>query len=133
MGWDPRPLDCKSVELRAAGIPYSKIAEELQTSKQTLITWSQSLHRQIHNLKAIEFEAICQKYLVAREARVRIFGEILEKAVEEFRKRDLSLLSTEKLLDVLFKYGSALDEIEVSPSFRGEDTMSFIPDREWTG
>jgi len=46
------------VELRAQGLSFAKIAEEIGVSKQSLIAWSKDLRLEIENLKQIELEAL---------------------------------------------------------------------------
>ena len=50
------------VELRAKGWSFDRIAQELRVSKQTLINWRREFALQISNLKAIELEALREKF-----------------------------------------------------------------------
>ena len=52
----------KFVELRAKGMSFENIAKELGICKQTCINWSKDLEFQVNNLKAIEMEALQEKY-----------------------------------------------------------------------
>ena len=57
----------KFVELRTQGRSFARIAEELQVSKRTLIEWSRKFQFEILNQRAIELEALRERYvLVAR-------------------------------------------------------------------
>jgi hypothetical protein len=96
------------VELRALGKSYMDIAMELQVSKQTLINWSRDLQTEIANLKAIEMDSLrCQMQLHAG-ARVEMLGNMLMRLKAEFAARDLSQVSTEKLIDHMQKISVAL-------------------------
>jgi len=96
------------IELRAKGMSFAKIAKKLKVSKQTLINWSDEFRYEIENLKAVELEALQEKYYIHKEQRIRMFGEQLKAVRKELKKRDLSGLSTEKLVDLLIRYDDLL-------------------------
>ena len=98
----------KFIELRAKGISYDKIAVQLKVSKQTLINWSKELQYEIDNLKAIELEALQEKYYITKEARIKLFGERVLAIKKELEKRNLSEVPTEKLIDLLLRHYNIL-------------------------
>lgn len=121
------------IELRAAGVSYAKIAAELCVSKQTLITWSKDLTQQISNLREVEWEALCDKHLVAKEQRVRLLGTLLEKIVEEAKARELGNVPTDKLFGLLLKYSLSLKNEESKLTFKREDPLGMFASPEtWT-
>ena len=67
---------------------------------------------QIMNLRAINNEALREKYRVAKEHQLRTLSSRLEAVEGELEKRGLTDVPTEKLFGVLFKLVEAL---------RGED------------
>ena len=67
------------IQLRAQGVSYSNISKEIGKSKQTLIDWGKELEEEIRNLKAIELEAIYEKYFLLKEARLQSFGIITQR------------------------------------------------------
>ncbi|MFC1799481.1 hypothetical protein ACFL2Z_01015 [Candidatus Eisenbacteria bacterium] len=97
------------IELRAEGWSFAKIAKELKVSKQTLITWSKELGLEIANLKAIEMEALQEKYYMTKARKMELLGERLMAVRTELEKRDLSDIRTERLMDLLMKYSEKLD------------------------
>ena len=105
------------MELRASGMSYQKIADQLQVSKQTLITWSRELKHEIANLRAISRDALQEEYYVMTSKRIELFGKKLESLQTELADRDLSSVPTEKLLDLVLKYGKALKEEEAKTVF----------------
>jgi len=116
------------VELRAKGLSYDKIAVELKVSRQTLITWSKELTTEIGNLRAIETDALYEKCFVGARERISLLAGQLEKVRDELMKRDLSTVPTEKLLDAMLKYSSALRDEYVPLSLsesRSVDPMEF--------
>ena len=119
------------IELRAKGWSYDKIGKELGKAKQTLIDWSKELQDEIANLKALELEALYEKYYLLKETRLQTFGEMLTKIKTEVESRDLSDVPTDKLLELLLKYNSQVKEEIVEPTFKssGEITEERL-DRE---
>ena len=86
------------IDLRVQGRPFSAIAQELNVSKPTLIAWSRKHQHTIANLAAIEREHRLGQILAAGEERVRQLGGQLRAAETELAKRDLTTLSTGRLL-----------------------------------
>lgn len=105
------------IELRAAGQSFDKIAKALKLSKQTLVDWGKEYEEEIANLKAIELEALYEKYFLLKEKRIEAFGEILQRLGKELQARDLSDLPTDKLLDLMVKYHGLLKEDYTEPRF----------------
>ena len=116
------------IELRAKGLSFDKIAKELGVSKQTLINWSKELSLEVSNIKAIQLEALQEKYYILKEKRIELFGEKLKAINDELSKRDLSDIPTERLLDLLGKYGKLLKEEEVTIVFKKEEKVSILND-----
>jgi len=106
------------IEMRAQGYSFDKIAKELGRAKQTLIDWSKELQEEIANLKALELEALYEKYYLLKETRLQTFGEMLQKIKKEVDKRNLSDVPTDKLLDLYLKYNSQAKEEIVEPHFK---------------
>lgn len=106
------------IQLRAQGVSYSNISKKIGKSKQTLIDWGKELEEEIRNLKAIELEAIYEKYFLFKEARLQSFGIIAQRIKEEIENRDFSDIPTEKLLDMFLKYNSIIKEETPEPHFK---------------
>ena len=87
----------KFVDLRARGRSFARIAEELQISKRTLIDWSRKFQFEIQNQRAIELEALRERYLATREEQVRHLGERLREVEAELATRKIAELSTPRL------------------------------------
>lgn len=108
------------IELRAQGWSFSRIAAELEVSKPTLITWRKEFELQVHNLKAVELEALHEKHYVQKAKRIELFGAMLENIKSELEKRDLKEMPTDKLFDLLIKYASVLKQEGETMTFRRE-------------
>lgn len=106
------------MELRAKGWSYDKIAKELGKAKQTLIDWGKELEDEIANLKALELEALYEKYYLLKESRIETFGELVKKLKDEVISRELSEVPTDKLLELLLKYENRLKDEVMDPRFK---------------
>lgn len=111
------------IELRAKGWSYDKIAKELGKAKQTLIDWGKELEDEIANLKALELEALYEKYYLLKESRIETFGELVKKLKDEVMSRDLSEVPTDKLLELLLKYNSQVKEEIVEPIYKSSQEI----------
>lgn len=114
----------KFIELRAQGWSFDKIAKELKKSKVALVDWAKEYEEEIANLKAIELEALYEKYYLLKEKRIKGFGELLQKLRKEIDTRDLKDISTDKLIDLYNKiYLLAKDEY-IEPRFKSSTEIT---------
>ena len=86
------------IELRVQGSSFARIAAELNVSKPTLIGWSRKHQHTIANLVAIEREERLNQLIQTMEERLSRLGAELKAAETELAKRDLTTLSTGRLL-----------------------------------
>ena len=92
------------IHLRAKGLSYAKIAKELKVSTSTLTNWNQELQEEIAQAKAMELEALQEEYFILKEGRIKLLGDQLKAIQEEISGRDLSKVSTERLMDLQLSY-----------------------------
>jgi len=140
----------KFLELRAQGKSLRAIEMEIGTSRGTLAKWEQDYREELTNLKAIELDAMREKYLLTNQAQLDLLGTQFTRLKEELEKRDLSDVPTPKLFELVLKYSTRLAEdfpaqrIDTeervaaqkaareapprSPSWFPEPMMSFCPD-----
>src|SRR5439155_513374 len=59
------------ITLRAQGVSFARIAEQLGVSKTTLIEWSRRHQHLIQNLRSIEWESFVDIVMVSRQERLR--------------------------------------------------------------
>ena len=85
------------IELRSQGWTYARLKTELNVSKPTLIGWSRKCQFEIGNLRAIELEALADKWLASVTERVNTLGEQLRQVEAELASRDVKDLSTAQL------------------------------------
>lgn len=91
------------IELRARGYSFEKISQEIGVSKPTLIVWERKNEEQIAELRAIEIQAILEKYKLMRLERAEAFSSVLSLALEELKQRgeQIKTMSTDKLLSMV--------------------------------
>lgn len=120
-----KPIDIKErfIELRAQGLSFDTISKELGVSKQTLINWSKDFQEEIENLKTAHLEALQEKYRLSREKRLEMFAKKLEAIENELKKRDLSEVPTQKLLELYLKYHTAAKAEIVDSSYLSESEI----------
>ena len=90
--------------LRAKGLSYAKIAKDLKVSTSTLTNWNQELQEEIAQAKAVELETLQEEYFILKEGRIRLLGGQMRTIQEEITGRDLSKVSTERLMDLQLRY-----------------------------
>ncbi|HEX8974354.1 MAG TPA: helix-turn-helix domain-containing protein [Patescibacteria group bacterium] len=123
------------IEMRATGMSFAKISEQLGVSKPTLISWSKDFELDIQNLRTIEQEALREKYLITKEKRIEMLGDSLDKVKQELAKRDLSEVPTEKLFALNIKLLQEIKAEEVSAlpfSQKGAFVMDLSELQEWS-
>lgn len=93
----------KFIELRARGLSFEKIAQELGVSKPTLLKWERENDSRVAEARALELQGVLEKYQLMRSQRAEAFSSLLSSALLELRRRSETLqeLSTEKLLSVV--------------------------------
>jgi len=106
------------IEMRAQGVSYDKIAQELNKSKQTLINWSNDLKEEIANRRALELEALYEKFYLLKEKRISLFGTILGRIKTELDNRDLEKIPTDKLFELFIKYYDLLKREFIELNFK---------------
>jgi hypothetical protein len=105
------------IELRASGWTYARLMTELNVTKPTLIAWSRKHQFQIQNLKAIELEALGEKWLASLTDRVNALGEQLRKVESAISQRDVGDLTTPQLYVLARSLRRQISHATGSPGF----------------
>ncbi len=124
------------IELRAKNNSFAKISKQIGVSKATLIKWSRddNTAREINNLNALYIDEIQEKYRVAKEHRLEIFGNILHRVKEELEGRDLSTVSTDKLVALTVRVADAIKADEQPVIIKGDREFGLFQmshDKTW--
>ena len=112
------------IELRAKGWSFDKIAKEIGKAKQTLIDWSKELEEEIANCKALELEALYERYYLLKEAKIQKYGAILSKITNELESRDFNNVPTGRLLELYLLYFERLSQEVVEPNFKSSQEIT---------
>lgn len=120
----PKVIDLKQkerfIELRAKGVPYRRIADEINVSEPTLVKLGKELEIEVNNAKALEKELLQEEYFVSWAQRVQLIGGRLKSIRDELDKRDYTDVSSEKLMELEMKYIALLKQDETKTSLRVE-------------
>jgi transcriptional regulator with XRE-family HTH domain len=120
------------MELRAQGLPLAKIATEIGVSKTTLISWDREFKEEIDNLRAVELEALYDKYDLSTRKKVEFFGDVLSRIQRELETRDLSSIPTEKLFAMYAHFYREAQHALPELTFRNDDEIKAAKtDRLW--
>lgn len=98
------------IELRAEGLSFAKIAEQLHTAKSTLQEWDRELSAEIAERRDEREAEVYHLYGLSREARLRRMGDTLNRINAALDEKDLSELSADRLLAMKLQYERALKE-----------------------
>jgi transcriptional regulator with XRE-family HTH domain len=110
------------IELRASGMTFTKIAQELGIDRNTAMNWQRDFQDEIAAAKAYKLEELIDKYRMTKEKRIELFGERLLAIQKELADRDLSDISTPKLFEMMIRCSKAL-EAESTVEFLSEDDI----------
>ena len=67
------------IELRAQVWSFDKIATELNTAKNTLISWSADLAIELANASQIQLDRLREMHLLTKCAKIETFGKQLKR------------------------------------------------------
>jgi len=129
---DIEPTDSKLeiklqfVALRAKGWSYVRIARKLKVARATLANWSQEFEEEIASLKAMELEALHESYFMSKEARIKLLGDQIKAIQLELKNRDLTDVPTDKLLELLLRFQSQLQDEYIEPRPLSSQEMADI-------
>ncbi len=97
---DPQLIE-RFIGLRAQGCSFARIAEELDVSKPTLISWSRLHQHRIRNLQALELEAAAEQGKLSRRHCLDSLADDDRRLREELARRDLKEIPTARLVLLL--------------------------------
>jgi len=94
------------IELRAKGFSYDKISEELEVSKNTLLSWNGEFLEEVAEAQFHEFDNLLNEYKVHRRKRFEQKCKLLNAVYAELEKRTerlekLSVTELAKLAETL--------------------------------
>jgi transposase len=87
----------KFIELRAKGLSYDRIAEQLNISKGIAVAWATRFKARIERLRALELQAIQERVLASYEQDLTYLAEELKRVQQVLRERDYGFVDTQQL------------------------------------
>lgn len=105
----------KFIELRAAGLSFDSIAQQLNISKPTLLKMAKDFRSDIERLKFISLEAQAEKYKVLRAERLESLGKLLGQVDTALEAADFDRLSPEKLIELKLKLTDKMQSLIAEP------------------
>lgn len=124
----------KFIELRAKGNSFDRISKKLGVSKNTLIEWSRQNQKEISTLSNIERDALFEAYKMNQKHQIESLGIQLDKIKAELEKRDLSDISTEKLINIEIKLFENIEKLRTPVILHSEEeTWDISIGSEWEG
>ena len=122
------------IEMRAKGNSFDRIAKKLKVNKKTLIEWSKVNHKEIRMLANLEKDALFESYKINREHQIKSLGSQLTKIREEINKRDLSSISTEKLINLEMRLSDSVNKLREPVILYSDDQLWDIEmENSWEG
>jgi hypothetical protein len=112
------------VELRAQDKSLRALADELGIGLQTAVRWDYELKEQIENRKAMELNALLERYQLTMQAKIERYGAELKRLTKELQERDLAEVPTPKLYDILLKLHARVEEVCPALTVRGDDEVA---------
>ena len=118
----------KFIELRSQGLSISEISKQIHVKQKALIEWEHELYGEISNAKDLILDTFRERYAVTPASKVELWGQIVDRLNKELSKRDLSDVSTDKLLLMLAKAQERLDSYYQAPKLMTD--IQIIKDKQ---
>lgn len=98
----------KFIEFMARGYSRRAVAKEIHINKDTACKWAKELDKEIAEAKRDLLSDAYAQYGLSKASRIGRLGATINRLDEELATRDLSEVSTDKLLELRLKYDTAL-------------------------
>lgn len=106
------------ITLRAKGYSYASIASKIGVSKQTAVDVCEQYREEVAALHALALDELYSKEKITSEERIKAHSELLRRIRKEIASRELTDISTDKLIELFIKETSALREELIKPHFK---------------
>jgi len=107
----------KFIELKAQGLSYIKISEELGIPKNTLVDWGKKHKTEIDHYKSEERDLLSKVYYATKRHKLEVLNKELTRIIGEIGKRNLNEVKTNDLYKILLELYKTLKEVS-SPTLR---------------
>jgi hypothetical protein len=113
------------IELRARGIPYADIAEQLRVDKSTLVRWNQQFGFRILNLRQMRLEQLQQKILGSQEQQFEDLAVEYHRYHDALKTRNPDRIPQHTLFHITCRLRDQLQKRLVVPRFYPEPDDSY--------
>jgi hypothetical protein len=111
----------KFIELRAAGLSFRRISEELGgVDKNTLMRWNEQFAVQIHNLEQIELENLQEQLLGSKAERFKALAHDYHRYTKELERREPGRVPQYMLFRIVCRLRDQVEQRITPPQFRPE-------------
>jgi len=104
------------IELRAKGLSYSKIADQLRISKSTCTNWAKELEAEVKKLQEDRLTELYSLYAMDKESRIKRIGKALTDIDKALEQKNLAELPADVLLKLKLKYEQELKTEYAEPT-----------------
>jgi len=101
--------ETKFIALRAEGLSFDKIAEQLKVTKKTLIQWSRLFQDDINDMQFLAMQKIKEEYSYRQVEKYRTLQKHLKKFDDGIANADFS---EEKIKDILTSRNNIAYQLE---------------------
>jgi uncharacterized membrane protein len=107
------------IQSRIEGKSFDEIANDLKTTKQTLIDWNKKelVRNAINEGKAFKINTLVKTYKFNLTNRVQTYLQLSKKINDELLNRDLTDISTDVLLKMSIANDNRLNELVKDKNF----------------
>lgn len=114
------------IELRAEGLSLAKISAQIGISKPTLIKWTRECGLELNNHKTLVIDEMKASFQASKKDVIEKLVKLANRLDDEIANRDLSDVSTEKLIRLSMEMKKEID-FRSDMKFRlEEDDMGFL-------
>lgn len=118
------------VRLRGLGYSFDSIAATLDVSKPTVMKVCKGYATEINTLQAEQITATLQDATEGVVARSKLYQDIIRRLYSELATRDLTIVSTDRLMAMLEKAERSLAAIELRNNAVGLTDYSYLSDED---
>ena len=112
------------INLRAKGHSIRAIASELNLSPQTVLNWEGDFNEEISRLKAVELESLYEQFHLTKKHRLKEIADQLQLIQKELSTRELTDISTDRLLELNLRYLERAEKEYIEPKFLLKDNRA---------
>lgn len=96
---------------RAQDYTIEEICKKVELSKPTVISIIRTYATDISKIKQLELEDLFHLHYQTTRRKIEMLGGVLGRLLEEFQRRSLEDVPTDRLLDIILKFNKTLSDL----------------------